>query len=543
MDSKWRHLRRRTFAAGALSSLGRLLAGCNDPTASIEPLGTTGGGSSTSGGFRLDIPGPSDLPAADLPSEWPDLGPPPAFDVGGPFEPVEPRPRPKLENLLFISIDDLNDYVGFMGGHPNAMTPNLDQFSRQATSFMNAHCTAPSCNPSRTSVMTGLRPSSTGIYRNVHPWFPVLGSTPTIPSAFRDSGFRTLGAGKLFHGNAMQPLAWHDYFPAFCDARPGDPSPPNLPANGVEGSGRMDWGPLVDKAEMGDEKVVAYITEQFARHDGSPTMFGAGLFRPHLPWYVPLRYFERFYEDEIALPPFLDTDYDDIPDIALEVFRQFGDHERIVGAGAWRESVHGYLASVAFADDMFGQLIAALDRSPLAETTAVVVWSDHGWHLGEKMHWRKFSLWEEATRVPLMVRLPGVPGGQNVEPVSLLDIFPTVAELFDLVGVDHLEGTSLVPLIENPGAARDHGAITTWDAGNHSVRTRRWRYTRYLDGSHELYDHNTDPHEWVNLANEQTHSSIVASLAGQLPEGVPAAPIGDDYLPGELGCEVPGDDD
>ncbi|MBV1860715.1 MAG: sulfatase-like hydrolase/transferase, partial [Nannocystaceae bacterium] len=170
-------MRRRTFAAGALSSMGRLLAGCNEPAASIQNMGTTGG--STSGDFRLDVPGPSDLPPSDPPVQS-DLGEPTAFDVGGPFEPIEEkRPRAAIENLLFISIDDLNDYVGFMGGHPNASTPNLDQFSRQATTFMNAHCAAPSCNPSRTAVMTGLRPSSTGIYRNVHPWFPVLGSGTT----------------------------------------------------------------------------------------------------------------------------------------------------------------------------------------------------------------------------------------------------------------------------------------------------------------------------------------------------------------------------
>ncbi len=545
MSAKWRHMRRRTFTAGALSSMGRLLAGCNDPAASIEAMGTTGGGT-TSGGFRMDVPPAFDLPPADLPplAEQFDLGPPTSFDVGGPFEPIDkPRPRPTLQNLLFISIDDLNDYVGFMGGHPNASTPNLDQFSRQATTFMNAHCAAPSCNPSRTSVLTGLRPSSTGIYRNENPWFPPLGAGPTIPSTFRDAGFRTLGAGKLFHGNTMQPLAWHDYFPGFCDARPSDPSPPDLPANGIEGSGRMDWGPLLDKEQMGDERVVAYITEQFALHDGTPSMFGAGLFRPHLPWYVPLRYFEQFEEDDIALPPFLEADHDDIPAIALEVFRRFGDHERIVDAGAWREAVHGYLASIAFADDMFGRLIAALDRSPLAETTAVVVWSDHGWHLGEKMHWRKFTLWEEATRVPLMVRLPGVPGRQSFEPVSLLDIYPTLTEMFDIVGVDHLEGTSLLPLIEDPKAQRDLGAITTWDAGNHSVRTLRFRYTRYLDGTHELYDHDNDPHEWVNLADQPEHSEIVAELAAQLPKGVPAAPVESDYLPDELGCEVPGEED
>ncbi|MBV1861283.1 MAG: sulfatase-like hydrolase/transferase, partial [Nannocystaceae bacterium] len=186
---------------------------------------------------------------------------------------------------------------------------------------------------------------------------------------------------------------------------------------------------------------------------------------------------------------------------------------------------------------------AALDRSPLADSTAVVQWSDHGWHLGEKMHWRKFSLWEEATRVPLMVRLPGVAGRQSFEPVSLVDIFPTLAELFDLPDLEHLDGTSLMPLIEDPNASRTHGAVTTWDAGNHSVRTRRWRYTRYLDGSHELYDHDNDPHEWVNLANASTHSSIVASLAGQLPKGVPAAPVESDYAPGELACDLPGDED
>lgn len=539
-------LRRRTFTAGALSSL---VAGCSDPPAAVPQEGTTTG--------TPPQPPPDVSFRADLPPLQPDVGEPPGrvdppepeirVDVGEPVRPEpepEPEPRPvNIENLLFLSIDDLNDYVGFMGGHPQALTPNLDQFAASSVAFMNAHCSAPSCNPSRTSVMTGLRPTTTGIYRNENPWFPVLGDTPTIPSVFRDFGFRTLGAGKLFHGNAMQPLSWDDYFPAFCDARPSEPGPSILPANGIEGSGRMDWGPLEEDAPMGDAQVAAWIQEQFAKHDGMPTMFGCGLFRPHLPWFAPLSYFDALHEDTLAPPPFLETDWDDIPPAASEVFRYFGDHERIVGAGAWKEAIHGYLATIAFADAMFGQVIDALDASPLAENTAVVVWSDHGWHLGEKLHWRKFSLWEEATRVPLMVRLPGVRPRQSFEPVSLLDIFPTLAEIFDLPGLEYLEGTSLMPLIRDPKAQRSHGAVTTWDAGNHSVRTTRLRYTRYYDGSRELYDHTRDPHEWTNVADDPLYADSVALLDAQLPDGAPAAPITDDYLPEELGCEVPETDD
>jgi len=527
--------------------MGRLGTGCNEDATLVTDA--SGSSETETDGLGDDTTGEDPWldPSLDVPDE-PDRRDPydpydhVRFDVGDPSGPGDEPTRPKIENLLFISIDDLNDYIGFMGGHPNALTPNLDSFARGSVAFMNAHCAAPSCNPSRTSVMTGRRPSSTGIYRNEIPWFPILGDVPTIPSVFHDNGFRTLGAGKLFHGNAMQPLSWSDYFPAFCDARPHDPSPDVLPANGIPGSGRMDWGPLADDSHMGDDKVTDWVIDQFSRHDG-PTFFGCGIFRPHLPWYVPLSYFDLFFEEDIALPPFLENDRDDTPAIAFEVFREFGDHERIVKAGAWREAVHGYLASVAFADAMFGRVIDALDASPLAQTTAVILWSDHGWHLGEKLHWRKFTLWEEATRVPLMVRLPGFRAQQNWEPVSLIDIFPTLVELFDLPAVDQLDGTSLMPLILDPQERRAFGAVTTWDAGNHSVRTSRLRYTRYLDGSEELYDHSTDPHEWTNLASDASFADVIADLAKQLPEGIPAAPSESDYLPDELGCEVPDNGD
>ena len=195
----------------------------------------------------------------------------------------------------------------------------------------------------------------------------------------------------------------------------------------------------------------------------------------------------------------------------------------------WRKAVSAYLASIAFADACVGRVLDGLDRSPYADNTIIVLWSDHGWHLGEKLHWRKFALWEEATHNVLMIVAPGVtrPGVRCGRPVTLLDIYPTLVELCGLRPRDGLEGQSLVPLLKNASAPWERPALTTYKRGNHSIRTERWRYIRYSDGTEELYDHDNDELEWNNLANKPRHKRLKAELARWMPQtNAPDGPEG-----------------
>ena len=250
----------------------------------------------------------------------------------------------------------------------------------------------------------------------------------------------------------------------------------------------------------------------------------AGIFRPHPPWYVPQAYFDAHPLPDIVLPTVLENDLDDVSEIGRE-FTQgafmppLDIHEWVVEANKWAEGVQAYLASVTFADAMVGQILDALDRSGRAGNTIIALWSDHGWHLGEKQRWRKQTLWEESTRVPLIFVAPGVtaPGSRSERTVSLLDLFPTLADLAGIETPGHLEGTSLVPLLEDPDLEWNRPAISTHHFGNHAVRSERFRYILYYDGSEELYDRDADPNEWHNLAGDPEYADAKAELARWLP--------------------------
>ena len=428
------------------------------------------------------------------------------------------------QNILFIAIDDLNDWVGCLGGHPDVKTPNLDRLAARGVLFTNAHCPAPLCNASRAALMTGIRPSTSGVYRNAQPWreSPVLRDAVTLPQHLMASGYRATGAGKIYHGRFPDPASWDDYWPDKTHTRPGDPSPPEdtLPLNGIPKTAHFDWGPLdAAKEEMADWKVVDRTVEELGRDHAKPFFLACGIFRPHLPWYVPQEYFARYPLGSVTLPEIRADDLDDVPAAARKIARPQGDHANVIGHGQWRKAVQAYLASVSFADDCVGRLIDELDASAHAENTAIVLWSDHGWHLGEKLHWRKFALWEEATRNVLMCVAPGVtePGGRCDAPVNLLDIYPTVVDLCGVPRRDELEGRSLTPLLTDPGAEWVRPTVTTYGRNNHSARSRRWRYTRYSDGSEELYDHHADPMEWDNLAALPAHANAKADHAQWLP--------------------------
>lgn len=432
-------------------------------------------------------------------------------------------------NVLFIAVDDLNDWIGVLGGHPQSVTPNIDRLCKRGMLFTNAHCAAPACNPSRAALMTGIRPSTSGVYLNSNPWRPVMPEAVTIPQHFMKHGYTALGSGKIYHGRYPDPASWDTYFPSKKQQKPGDPLPANRPINGIPKTSHFDWGPVdADDSEMGDAQVADWVIKQLGKKFDKPFFLACGIYRPHLPWYVPSKYFDQFPLDDIQLPKTLADDLKDVPPAGLKMARPDGDHAKVTKHKQWKHAVQGYLASVAFADKQIGRVIDALDQSPHAKDTIIVFWTDHGWHLGEKQHWRKFALWNEATRTPLAIVAPGVtkPGSSCVQPVGLLDIYPTLIELCGLDARAELEGVSLRSLLDQSFDGNwDRPALTTHGRNNHALRTQRYCYIRYADGGEELYDHDVDPMEWVNLAKDSKYTELKTSLSKWFPsKNAPAAP-------------------
>ena len=444
-------------------------------------------------------------------------------------------------NVLFIVADDLRDWVGWMGGHPQARTPNLDRLAAQGMRFSNAHCNYALCNPSRTSLLTGLLPSSSGVFGNEQDWrrsVQVAGK-PTLPEHLRARGFLSAAAGKIFHANHGGPdsklagwhggrrgfeldAAWDRRFPRAGVQLPPLPLPPGQNRNGLD-LWHWDWAPLdLPEALTEDGAVVAWAGDFLRRKQPQSFFLAVGLYRPHSPWYVPRRYFDPFPLDQIQLPEVRADDLDDVPASARGQAQAGGLHERIVRAGLWKPAVQAYLASVAFCDAMLGQLLDALESGPHAGNTIVVFTSDHGWYLGEKSMWHKGRLWEEATRVPLVIRAPGLtrPGSASAQPVALVDLYPTVCDLLQQPKPPHLDGASLLPLLRRPETPRDRPAVTAMGGGeqvSYAARDVRWRYIRYADGGEELYDHVQDPREWTNLAGRAEHAAVKARLARAFP--------------------------
>lgn len=426
-------------------------------------------------------------------------------------------------NVLFIAIDDLNDWIGCLGGHPQTKTPNLDKLASMGVLFTNAHCAAPLCNPSRAALMFGVKPSTSGVYQNNQPYrlSPVLKDALSIPQALRGAGYKVMGAGKIYHGGYPDPQSWDDYWPSQTRNQPPSPEPAKKPANGIAGSGNMDWDPLTNSDEdMGDYGVASWTIKQLSQKTNDPRFIGCGIYKPHLPWYVPKKYFDMFPVDSIELPAVKEDDLADVPPIAKQWALRSGDHKRITGANGWRSAVQAYLACIAFADAQVGRVLRALETGPNAGDFNIVLWSDHGWHLGEKLHWRKFALWEEATHNVLMMTAPGVtkPGGRCTRAVNLLDIYPTLTELLGAEKPKTVEGESLMPFLKDPNAPKDAPTLTTYGRGNHALRDERWRYIRYTDGTEELYDRNADPLEWENLAAKADLQPVKQRLAKYLPK-------------------------
>ncbi|MDG3002530.1 sulfatase [Paludisphaera mucosa] len=415
-------------------------------------------------------------------------------------------------NVLFIAVDDLNHWVGHLGRNPQTSTPNIDRLAARGVRFTHAYCAAPLCNPSRAALMSGQRPSTTGVYQNPDDWRTVIPKDLTLTTAFRKAGYDVLGAGKIYHESFRRAEEWDDYL----RGAGKDPQP-----KGDLGVGGIRFAPLDDARDedLREWKIVDYGIEQLGKPREKPFFLAVGLHKPHMPWNVPRKYYDLHPLDSIQLPPTRPDDLDDVPPAGVRMARPRGDHKAMLESGRWKEAVQAYLAAISYADAMIGRLLDALDASPQRDKTIVVLWGDHGWHLGEKSHWRKFALWEEATRAPLIWVVPGVtkPGVACARTVDFMSLYPTLTDLCSVPTPKHVEGRSIKALLQDPAAAWDQPALTTFGARNHAVRSEGWRYIRYANGDEELYDEEADPYEWTNLAADAKYAGKKAELARWFP--------------------------
>jgi choline-sulfatase len=444
-------------------------------------------------------------------------------------------------NVLFISIDDLNDWLGCYGGHPQVQTPQIDALARRGVTFTNAHCQAPICNPSRVSMFLGKLPSTTGMYflgpnfRTVEP----TKSAETLFQTFRRRGYHLSTRGKIFHGKA-DPASF-DHIEKTTGWRRGDKKLRYT----LPGSHPLwDWGEVdVDDREQRDYQTAAWAAEELPRLSSrdKPFFLAIGFHLPHVPIYASKRWFDMYPLDQVQLPATTASDRDDLPEIAkqLTLNPTAPRHRWMVESGEWRHAVQAYLAANSFVDHLVGMVIDALDASGAADNTVIVLWSDHGFHLGEKLRWAKRTLWEETTRVPLIIAGPTVtPDARCGQPVGLIDIYPTLLDLCGLPARNDLEGVTLRRLLEDPATDWDRPAICTFGPNNHSLRGERYRYTVYADGSQELYDHQRDPEEWKNLVGlggevSAEHGAVIERLGRWLPN------TNADPVPGSAGSDSP----
>ncbi len=414
-------------------------------------------------------------------------------------------------NVLMIAVDDLNHWVGYLHRNPQTITPNIDRLAKRGVRFTRSYCAAPACNPSRAALMSGMRPSTTGVYENNDDWRPHISPDLPLTTTFRKAGYYVAGAGKIYHEAYRRESEWDDYL---------EDSGTNPEPKGDKGVGGIRFAPLdCEDDDLREGKIVKYGIEKLNEQHEKPFLLTIGLHKPHMPWNVPRKYYDMHPLEDIELPPTTDNDLADIPEAGIKMAKPDGDHRQMLESGRWKEAVQGYLAAVTYADTMIGRLLDALDASPYADNTVIVLWGDHGWHLGEKEHWRKFALWEEATRAPLIWVAPGVTKPDQVceRTVDFMSVYPTLCDLCGIPAPSHLDGKNISTLLADPKATWNTPAVTTHIEGNHAARSEGWRYIRYADGSEELYDETADPYEWTNLADRPEHAQRKAELAKFLP--------------------------
>lgn len=426
----------------------------------------------------------------------------------------------KRPNILFIAVDDLNDMPGFMGSYPDAMTPNMDRLASQGLVFKRAHAPVPLCGPSRASIMTSTLATTHGYHghmsdEKVQKRGEELG-TSTMPEYFRDNGYHVMAVGKIFH----------KHVPKGSVDESGGRGPWNKHPDGKQnyngGRTYTDWARWPGKEEeMSDYQAAEWAVERLQKEYDKPFMMMVGFLRPHVPWIVPDRWFDYYPNPEkLQLPPFKADDLDDVPEISkfLNISTEMPHTDKLIRKNQWHDVIHAYLASCTFVDYYVGKVVEAVENSPAADNTIIVLWSDHGYHLGEKNTFQKESLWERSSHVPLIFAGPGIQPEQVCgRVVSLIDILPTLADLCDLSPKRAWEGRSLRPLLKDPSQDWKHPALTTWQGNNVAIQTERFRYIHYVDGTEELYDHSVDLKEWSNLASNPEYMGLKKKLKTYLP--------------------------
>ena len=452
-------------------------------------------------------------------------------------------------HVLFIAIDDLNDYISPLNNHPGIQTPNFERLAKRSVTFANAHCAAPVCHASRVAIMTGVHPTRSGIYRNMFGargprWrheSKLLEDAVVLSQHFRDNGYYAAGGGKIFHtlqwtphDSQNDPEAWNEY-----RGDPNNPIAPDWPRPDLisdKQAGLTKGRPLGGSSQLfgaapleqtdeqtGDHMVVGWAIEQMKQERENPLFLAVGLFRPHIPWEVPRKWFDKYPLKEIKLPPYREDDLSDAHNHGRTHW-----HKWVIENQQWKKLMQGYLASISYVDHQLGRILDALDRTPgMKNNTIIVLWSDHGFHIGEKANWEKFALWDQTSRVPLFIHAPGVSkdGEKTRQPVTLTDIYPTLCELAGLPTPSQCDGLSLVSQLKNPGAKRDRLALCSFQFGNektpsHGVADERYRFIRYGNGFEELYDLKNDPHEFENLIKNPKFASVKTRLT----KGIPANP-------------------
>ena len=449
--------------------------------------------------------------------------------AGGVWAAEPLRPPQGKASVLFINVDDWNDWNEVLQGHPQAITPHIKRLAERGVTFNNAICASPSCVPSRPALFTGIAPSRSGNISNdngKHPWrFYVGPDTVTIPKLFSQSGWKSIGIAKNFHrGDGPE---FDTYIPPF-------KTPKKLKGVGVRLNSSAIWDVAdMPASEMGDYQAASAGIQTILSND-TPIFLSLGIYRPHVPWIVPQEYFDLYPLETLQLPEQRADDLDDLPErfkllAGFEAKFGKGYHEMLVEKGYDKQFVRAYLASVTFADEQVGRVLDAWYASPYAETGYVVLWSDHGYMLGEKRAWSKIKPWYDSSHSNLIIAGPGLPKGAVCsKSVSLLDLYPTLIELLGLPNPPQtLDGNSLVPLLKTPDADWERPVLMTSQMDGvyyESVLSNEYRMTRLITGETELYKLSIDPHEFTNLAEDPQYAPVIEQLENHLSFRYPEIP-------------------
>ncbi|MDE0860374.1 MAG: sulfatase [Akkermansiaceae bacterium] len=463
----------------------------------------------------------------------------------------------KQPNVLFLAVDDMNDWIGSLGATPRAITPNLDKLAARGVNFSNAHTPGVYCAPARAAIFSGQFASTTGCYRSTD-YFTDHPEIEGLPLSFSKAGYTTLGVGKLYHHmpGSIDVRGWDEFhlrkpsqrkegwsLDNWTEETPfPDPFPASVFNKGKEIKGGLflEWAGLPNEKEeeMADTIRVNWAADQLRKKHEKPFFLACGIYAPHFPNYCPQKYFDLYDRDKIELPPIKADDLEDLPErMKRAKMARSKIHKELEVKGAVKDAIHGYLACMSYADAMMGRVLDALEKSPYADNTIVVLWSDHGYHHGEKYDWGKHTLWERTSNVPFIWAGPGVKKGAVTDvTASLIDMYPTFVEMCGLPKPhQRLEGTSLSSTLEKPEVAKDRDVYLPYMApGEYAIINKDWRYITYGKDGEELYDLKVDPNEWNNLANDSKYDETRKLLQKSAPKKfAPAAPkrtIGKDLI-------------